>query len=305
MSQFPDPAIGGVYPSRRPHVSGNALGVGAMLAWAVGFPAAEVLLQSWDPLALITVRFALAVGMLIPIWILLDGFQAVMTARWGRGLMVGSLAFGTGAYLLLLAQSLTDPVTVAIIASTCPVASTLLEMVFEGRRLTRALVIGLCAAVAGGIIAMGGSLDISLGLGALAATASCFLFSWGSYMSVREFPSLTPLGRSTLTLAGGLLAVGLATLASEWAGVRVLPDHGIGARELGLLAIYACAAMALSQVMFIASVGHLGVAVASFHINTAPFYVMLIMLALGGGWDWMRALGAGVVAIGVVIAQRG
>ena len=62
--------------------------------------------------------------------------------------------------------------------------------------------------------------------------------------------------------------------------------------------------MALSQVMWVASVGRLGVAVASFHINVAPFYVMLLMLALGAGWNWTQALGGAIVVLGVVVAQR-
>ena len=62
--------------------------------------------------------------------------------------------------------------------------------------------------------------------------------------------------------------------------------------------------MALSQAMWIASVGRLGIAVASFHMNLAPFYVMLVMLGMGGGWNWPQALGAVVVGLGVIIAQR-
>ncbi|WP_291837882.1 hypothetical protein [Limimaricola sp.] len=45
-------------------------------------------------------------------------------------------------------------------------------------------------------------------------------------------------------------------------------------------------------------------AVAAFHINIAPFYVMMILLALGGVWNWPQAIGAAIVALGVVLAQR-
>ena len=62
--------------------------------------------------------------------------------------------------------------------------------------------------------------------------------------------------------------------------------------------------MALSQFLWIISVGRLGVAVASFHVNLAPFYVMVILVAMGGDWGWAQAIGAAVVAMGVVIAQR-
>jgi hypothetical protein len=42
---------------------------------------------------------------------------------------------------------------------------------------------------------------------------------------------------------------------------------------------------------------------SSLHINATPFYVMLILFALGGSWDWTQALAAAVVGLGVLIAQ--
>jgi drug/metabolite transporter (DMT)-like permease len=62
--------------------------------------------------------------------------------------------------------------------------------------------------------------------------------------------------------------------------------------------------MALSQVCFIAAIARLGVAVTSLHINTAPFYVMVIMTVLGAAWSWQQAFGAAVVGLGVIISQR-
>jgi drug/metabolite transporter (DMT)-like permease len=62
--------------------------------------------------------------------------------------------------------------------------------------------------------------------------------------------------------------------------------------------------MAVSQMLFVRAVERIGVALASFHLNMAPFYVMLILLALGGGWSWIQALGAAIVLGGVVLAQR-
>ena len=44
--------------------------------------------------------------------------------------------------------------------------------------------------------------------------------------------------------------------------------------------------------------GKLGIALTSFHLNIAPFYLMIIRVALGGAWDWRAAVGASVVGIG-------
>jgi drug/metabolite transporter (DMT)-like permease len=74
--------------------------------------------------------------------------------------------------------------------------------------------------------------------------------------------------------------------------------------ELGALAIFAIGGLAISQMLWIVAVGKLGVGLAALHINATPFYVMLILFALGGAWNWMQAFGALLVAIGVIIAQE-
>ena len=61
--------------------------------------------------------------------------------------------------------------------------------------------------------------------------------------------------------------------------------------------------LALSQVLWIKSVGRLGIGLAALHINAAPFYVMLILFAFGAPWNWTQALGAAIVGLGVLVAQ--
>lgn len=302
VSQAPSPFVQSS-PAMRP-LGGNAIAVASMITWAAGFPAAELLLETWSPTALITARLALVGLLMLPLWWLLDGGQAVRRAPWTRGLVIGGLAFGIGAWLMLVAQAFTDAVTVAIIASACPVAAVFCEMVLDGRRLSRAFAFGLVATVAGGVLATGGG-GVALGIGAALAVVACFLFSLGSMMTVRALPDLTAVGRTALTLTGGAIAMIVVTFAGELAGWQIVPTHTITSNELGLLAIFAFVGMALSQALWLSAVSRLGVALAAFHINIAPFYVMILMLALGGGWDWQAAFGAAVVALGVLVAQRG
>lgn len=303
MSQAPSPFLPPSPAMGRAPLGGNAIAVASMITWSAAFPAAEILLETWNPTALITARLVLVGLFTLPLWLVVDGAQAVRAARWLPGLAIGGLGFGLGAWLLLVAQALTDPVTVAIIASACPVAAVICEMIWERRRLTRGFALGLGATVVGGLIATGGG-GVALGLGALAAVTSCFLFSWGSLQTVRALPMLSPLGRTALTMTGGALVMLMVLFLGEKAGYDLVPQHAILASEWGLLAIYALIGMALSQALWLAAVGRLGVALAAFHINIAPFYVMILMLALGGGWDWQAAFGASIVALGVVLAQR-
>jgi len=288
--------------ARRNAVSGNALATGAMLLWAAGFPAAEILLDVWHPIALMTLRLAMAMAVLVPLWVFADGLQSVVSARWGRGIWIGVLGFGTGTNLLLFAQWYTDPVTVALIATTTPISATIIEVWNRQRRLSGRFLAGLTVSVAGGVIAIGANLSIDLGWGVLMAVAAGFCFTWASYAAIRDFPEMSPIGRSTITFSGAAVITGVLFLGCWTIGVIDAPQI-TSANQIGLLAIYAVAAMALSQILFIASVGKIGIALTSFHLNIAPFYLMVILVALGGIWDWRAAFGASIVGLGVLISQ--
>ena len=296
-------------PTASRALSGNIYCIISMVVWAAGFPAAEALLDTWDPLALVTGRFSMALAVLIPVWILVDGPRAVIGARWGWGLLSGAIAFGGGAWLMLVAQSLTDPVTVAIIAASSPIAASLIEWVAERKALKATFLVGLIASVIGGIVATGGAAPadgsaLNLGLGVLCAVVSCTLFAWGSYIAVRDFAGLSSVGRATITLAGGFLFTTLCFIVARGLGIAQGPVSVFDPGTLALLAVYGIGGMAISQFFWIASVERLGIGLAAFHINVAPFYVMLILIGLGGVWSWPQATGAAIVALGVVVAQR-
>ena len=84
MTQAPNPLPQPGLPGAGGRSVGNLMCVASMFVWAAGFPAAEVLLDTWHPVALTAARMLLAVLLLLPLWIVLDGWQAVLTARWGR-----------------------------------------------------------------------------------------------------------------------------------------------------------------------------------------------------------------------------
>lgn len=287
----------------RSGLTGNILGAVSMMVWAAGFPAADLIMQSWDPVTAVTGRVTFATLPLVLLWLILEP-QGWRLPGWSRAIWVGGIGFGGGAITIILAQWYTDPVTVAIIAASSPLCATIVEWFAERTRLSRPFIFGLILSVIGGAVATGGGVPGNLGLGALFALASCLLFSWGSYRTVRDLPRHSVLGQTAATLVGALvfLWAGLAlSLAMGW---TTLPDTLLDPRNLGLLVIYGTGAMAVSQFLWIAAVQRLGVSIASFHINIAPFYVMIFMLALGGSWSWHQVIGAAIVAFGVVAAQR-
>ena len=291
-------------PQTRTPLIANVICMLSMFVWAAGLPAAEILIGKVPALPLTAARMAMAAAVLLPLWLALEGTAPLRTAHWGKGIIIGGLTIGLGAFLLVIGQSMTGPVTVAIISASMPLIGITIEVILDGRKITPALIVGLILALIGGIMALGtGAASVNLGLGALFCFASVLSFTIGSRLTVTRFPDLSPLGRTTITLSGAAILTTVAALVHAGLGATG-PDWSlIGWREIGALAVFSIGGLAISQVLWIMSVGQLGIGLASLHINATPFYVMLILFGLGAAFSWPQALAAAVVGLGVLIAQ--
>jgi drug/metabolite transporter (DMT)-like permease len=282
----------------------NVLCMLSMLVWSMGLPAADVLIGPVPPLPLTAARMSLACVCLLPIWWWREGTEVLRGAQWVRGIAIGGSTLGLGAFLMVAGQGLTDAVTVAIISASMPVVGIGIEVLLDGRRVTTGLVIGLVLSVIGGVMAMDGrACGMGLGWGAVLCFVSVLVYTLGSRMSVTSFPQLTPLGRTTVTLCGAALVSTVAALIHAALDGPQPQWEALGWPQVGALAIFAIGGMALSQLLWISAVGQLGIALSSLHINATPFYVMLMLFALGGSWSWTQALAAAIVGVGVLVAQ--
>ena len=287
-----------------PRLTSNLFCVASMLAWACGFPTVEFLLVPIPALPLAALRLALGTLFLLPVWACLEGPGALMAANWRKGLVIGAIGFGAGAFLLIVAQEMTDAVTVTVITASSPVVGIALECLLDGRRLTVRLVAGLVLSILGALIAVSARLGmLTLGPGALVAFASVLFFTWGSRATVRGLPEQSAIGRTTVTLLGAALAATTASIVTQAFGGPTVNWAGIGPSQLAALALYSIVALSLSQVFWIMGVGRLGIGLASLHFNAAPFYVMILLFLLGGSWNWLQVVGALIVTIGVMVAQ--
>ena len=288
----------------RSALAANMLCLLSMVIWALGLPAAQLVIPLIPPITLTALRALLAAAVLIPLWIVIEGTRPILTANWGRGILIGGVCIGFGAVLLVVAQAKTDPVTVAVITAIMPVIGITLEVAFEGRKLTIALILGLALSLFGGFMAYGAGVgSMTLGIGALAALGSVLAFTWGSRATVTAFPDLTPLGRTAITVSGAAILTTIMSLIYSGMGGPATQWSALGLPEWGALAMFGIGSLAISQVLWIMAVGQLGIGLSSLHMNAVPFYVMIIMFALGAAWNWPQAYGAVIVALGVLIAQ--
>lgn len=288
-------------------LTANLICMASMLIWAAALPAAEVLIRAEPPLLsplwINAARMALAAAFLVPIWALVEGPHVLLRTNWLRGIMVGSL-IGFGALMLVLGQGRTSAVMAAVVSSALPLVGMALEIAFDGRKLTRAVVLGLTLSIIGGVLAAG-RFDggLGFGVGALLCLGSVITFTLASRWTVTALPGLTPLGSTSVTVFGAAVAALIFALVGSVFG-QPAPNFGaFGIKETAALVIFGVGGLAISQLLWIIAVGRLGIAMSALHINLTPFYVMLFMLAMGGVWNWLQAAGAALVCLGVVIAQ--
>ncbi len=275
-----------------------------MLIWAAGLPAADHLIPLLPPEQLTALRMSLTAAALVPFWAVVEGRGALRGAGWLKGIAVGSL-IGLGAWFLVVGQAIGGAVTAAVISAMLPLVGMTIEVIFDGRKMTPALILGIALSLAGGLMALdwqaGG---LNLGFGAAMCFCSVIAFTIGSRLTVTAFPNHSPIGRTAITLTGAAIAASVVALGQTVFSGTASPNLAPwGAGEWGALLIYSIGAMGISQVLWIMSVGRLGIGLSSLHINAAPFYVMLILFLLGGQWLWGQAAAACLVALGVLIAQ--
>lgn len=286
-------------------LNANLICMASMLIWAAGLPAADLLIPLLIPEQLNALRMTLAGGFLVILWAALEGFGPLKRTNWLKGIAVGSL-IGLGAWLLIRGQALGGAVTAAVISSTLPVVGITLEVILDGRKITPALVIGLILSLIGGALTLdpgGAAAGGSMVWGALLCFGSVVSFTIGSRLTVTAFPDETPVGRTAVTLFGAAVAA-LAVAGAQVATGADMPSFAAwGPKEIGAILLFSVGALGVSQIMWIMSVERLGIGLSALHINAAPFYVMLILFALGGVWSWPQALAAALVGLGVLIAQ--
>ena len=286
------------------NIRGNIFGATAIFLFAAGFPAADQLLQTWGIITLITLRNLLGLIVMILLVFLLERSVVFRELPWLKGFWIGGMGFGFGSLLLLIAQAMTDATTAALAAAAMPLFAVGLEVALDGRRLSGRFLLAVALVLSGGALAAGvipGKSSIGAGF-ALGLFASG-IFAWGSRKTVKSFPTLSPLVRTTITTSGMFGFMAVLCLAAILLENSLSVIGSLDISNLKLLFIYALLGLAFSQIFWIKAVEDIGIGIASFHLNAAPFYVMFIVFLLGSEWNWIQALGAAILTIGTLLAQ--
>lgn len=278
----------------------------SIFLWASGFVALEFLLDDWGAVSLNALRLAVSAIVLLLWWMLREGWGSLSDVPWSRGLSIGAIGWGLGSLMLFLGQRLSDPVTTTIVVAMMPLAGAAIEIAFDKRQLSAAVSLGILLALYGGYLATGVSIrDIEIGVGILLCLVAIFLFAWATRATTRQLDELSPTGQTAVTMMGGALFSCVLYFGFLVSGSDEAQAGEVTVDVLVPFLIYLIPSSGIAQLLWIFGAGRLGIMIASFHMNAAPFYVMLILVALShGNLEARRALGAGIVIVGVILAQQ-
>ena len=261
---------------------------------------------SWDLLTLVVLRLVPGTLALLVFWRLVEGCINVDVISWIKGIIVGGVGFGLGTTLLLYGQEQSNPVTPAVAAAMMPVAGVLLEVFFDKKQISRTFILGLLCAVIGGLIAAGVGLnDYNLNIGFFWCLSAVCLYAWATRETNRSLSQFSSLGQSIITLIGAATFVSIILSFAAFIFPEQRQYGSFDSETLIVMFAFSVLSVSISQPCWIAGARGLGIAIASFHLNAVPFYVMGVLVFMGDDmFDPFKLLGVALITLGVFLAQK-
>lgn len=284
------------------------IALAALLAGALGIAFAPIFvrLSEIGPSATAFWRLGFAVPVLL-LWMRLEpagGTRARKPSTWSDHLRLTAAGLFFAGDLAVWHWSIkfTSVANATLLANFAPIFVTLVSWLVFKERFSRTFVLGLALALAGAVVLMGRSLNLSTealfgdALGLLTA-----MFYGGYILAVgrlrAEFSTATIMTWSGVVTALALLPVALLS------GESLIAPTAQGWAVLLGLALFSHAG---GQSLIAYALAHLPAAFSSVSLLLQPAAAaVLAWLLLGEPLGPWQALGAAVVLVGILLARRG
>ena len=292
---------------RRLHLNPYFLLALTSLFWAGNMVMSRGLRADLPPVALAFWRWVIAFACVLPLALPhLRTQWPILRAHRRRILFLG--VFGVGCYntFSYVAVQYTTATSATLLNSFIPVVTSVLALVFFGKRLSRPEIIGGLVSLVGVVLLIShGSLATLLGLSLNRGDLWMLLavLAWSIYTA---FLVWRPAGVHPMLLLAAFIVVGLCVMApmyawelAQGATVRLHAASLAGIAYAGVVAAF------LGFVCFNAGVAQVGPAIGSLFIHLMPVFASLLStLILGEQPYWYHYAGMALVFGGILLTTR-
>ena len=292
---------------RRLHLNPYFLLVLTSLFWAGNMVMSRGLRGDLPPVALAFWRWVVAFSCVLPLALPhLKAQWPILRAAWKRIIFLG--IFGVGCYntFSYIAVQYTTATSATLLNSFVPVVTSVLALVFFGKRLSRPEIIGGLVSLVGVVLLISrGSLDTLLALTLNTGDVWMLIavLSWSIYTT---FLVWRPQGVHPMLLLAAFIVVGLCVMAPMYAwelaqGATINLHAGslAGILYAGIVAAF------LGFVCFNAGVTVVGPAVGSLFIHLQPVFASILSaLILSEQPHWFHYAGMTLVFSGILLTTR-
>lgn len=280
------------------------------LLWAGNAVVGRALIDSVPPLLLNTLRWLLALALLLPFTRGLWSGRAALRTHWRWWLLTGVLGMGSYNSLQYMALHSSSALNVTLIAASLPLAMLLIGRLAFGAQPRLPQLLGALLALAGVLVVVSqGQWQRLLALQAVPGDLLMLLATlcWAGYswMLTRRPAALDGWSWQNLLAAQtlfGLAATLPLTLAEQaWTTIPLRVDAGL----LAALAYIAIGPSLLAYRCWALGVARGGPQLSGVFVNLTPVFAALLSLALlGESPKGFHAVAFVLIALGIGVAAR-
>jgi drug/metabolite transporter (DMT)-like permease len=269
-------------------------------------PLTAVALTGYDVFLLSATRYSIGSATLCLIILLARQRMPPLRVLPWRRIIACGIAAGAFVTLATISILLSDPITISALFAAGPLVAALISRMDQHTRLSRPVMIGLVAAVSGGVlVALGQPGDLDLRGGEILIIVAMAVWTWYS-MKTQQWLApvgLTQLQITAITLVCATALLWLAYGAALALGIVALPAAWPRPIETGAMLWLSFGPTATAIALWNFANAKVGVTVATLTINLTPIFSVLIAVAFGYEPTMLQIVGGAVVLAGVVWMQ--
>ena len=143
-------------------------------------------------------------------------------------------------------------------------------------------IIGLIISIIGGIVMTFGLKIIRIMFWVYYVHCQVYFFLLGDREKLQKVYQIIEIAQGSISIIGAAFFVCVPYIIIKYDFTYISIIKAMTFEQIFYVIIFAAFGISISQVLWIIGVSKLGIAMASIHMNSAPFYVMVFVFILGG-----------------------